>query len=96
MRLFNFIKENHRVWTPPHLLCKLSAFLVANISRRRADQARNCMPLHVLRHVDTYQRVLVIEEKFGESSRQLGFSDAGRSEENKRTNWPLGIAKPCA
>src|SRR3954465_10154006 len=51
------------------------------------------MPLHVFRHVDAYQRVLVVKQKLSQSAGQFSLTDAGRSKENKRANGPLGIAK---
>ena len=63
MRLLNLIKQNHRIRTPPHRLGQLPALFVADIPRRRANQPRNRMPLHVLRHINANQRVFVIEKE---------------------------------
>ena len=94
MRLFDLIEEHDRVRTATNLLGQLSAFFVADISRRRADQACDGMLLHVLGHVDAQQRVLVVEQEFGERTGEFGLADTRRSEENEGTDRPLRIAKP--
>src|SRR6202040_3302464 len=55
MSLFDLIEEHHRVGAPPHRFGKLTALFVANITRRRTNQARPGEFLHVLRHVDLNQ-----------------------------------------
>ena len=65
MRFFYFIEEHDGVRMPPHLLGELSAFVVADVSGRRADEPRHGMLLHVLRHVDADHGALVIEKEFG-------------------------------
>ena len=52
------------------------------------------MPLHVLRHVEPGDRVLVVEQEFGQRLRQLGLADAGRPEEQKRAGRPRRILEP--
>ena len=96
MRLLDFVEQHHRIRTAPHLLGELAAFFVADISRRRADQARHGVLLHVLGHVDAHHGVLVVEQELGQRARQFGFADAGRAQEDERTDRPLGIAQPRA
>ena len=57
------------------LLGQVAAFLVADVSGRRADQARHVVLLHVLGHVDRDERVLLAEHDFGE---RLGASASCR------------------
>ena len=76
MRLFDFVEEHDRIRTAAHLLGELSTFFVTDISRRRANQARDRMLLHVFRHVDAQQGVLIVKKKFGESAREFGFAHA--------------------
>src|SRR5665809_70823 len=52
------------------------------------------MLLHVFRHVDLNERVLVAEEELGEGLRGLGLSDAGRSEEDERSGRTLRVLPP--
>src|SRR5580698_7743160 len=95
MRLLDFIEEHNRIRSAPHLLGELSAFFVTHISRRRANQPRHGMLLHVLRHVDAQQRVLVIEQKLGERPRHFGFADAGRATKYKLPIGRLGSLNPA-
>src|SRR2546430_17703398 len=99
MRFFYFIEENDRIGPAPDGFGKLAAFLVTDVTRRRADQSRDGVFLHVLAHVDPDHGVLVVEQKFRERSRQFGFADAGRSEKNKRaerTTWVLQTGASAA
>ena len=89
VRLFDLVEQNHRIRAAAHLLGELPPFFVADVSRRRADQARHRVPLHVFGHIDAHQGVFVIKQEFGESAGEFSFSDASRTEENKRPNWSL-------
>ena len=51
------------------------------------------MLLHVLRHVDADERVLVVEQELGQRLGELGLADAGRPEEHERADRPVGILK---
>jgi hypothetical protein len=86
MRLLDLVEQHHRVGLPPHRLGQLAAFLVADIPGRRPDEARDGVLLHVLRHVEPHDIVLVVEERRGERTRQLGLSHAGRPQEEKRSD----------
>ena len=94
MRLFDFVEKHNRIRMPPHLLRELSALVVAHISRRRADQTRHSVLLHVFRHVDANHRALVVKQKFSQRPRQFSLADARRPQKNKRPNRPLRIAQP--
>ena len=85
-----------RVRPAAHRFGELPAFLVADVARRRADQPRDGVLLHVLRHVDAHHRVLVVEQKLGERARSLGLSNAGRTEEDERADRPIRILKSGA
>src|ERR1035438_3147288 len=52
MRLFDLVEKHDRVRMTPHLFGKLPALVVADVSRRRANQARDGVLLHVFGHVD--------------------------------------------
>jgi hypothetical protein len=83
MRFFDFIEEHDRVWPAPHGFGKLAAFLVADVTRWRTDQARHRVFLHVFAHVDADHGVLVIEQKFRERAGQFRFANASGSEKNE-------------
>ena len=83
MRLLHFVEQHHGVRPPADRFRQLARFVVADIPGRRADESRDGVFLQVLRHVDPDQSPFVIEEELGESTRQLGLSDAGRTQEDE-------------
>ena len=50
--LLDLVEQHHAVGLAPHGLGQLAAFVVADVAGRRADQPRDGVLLHVLRHVD--------------------------------------------
>src|SRR5688500_12548963 len=86
MRLLYLVEQDDGVRTTTHRFGKLTAFFVTDVARRRADQSRYGKLLHVLRHVDAHQCMLIVEEKLGKCARELGLSNACRSEEDERTD----------
>ena len=82
--------------TAPHGLGQLSAFVVADVARRGADQPRHGVLLHVLGHVDAHDRALVVEQELRQGLRQLGLADAGRADEQEDSGRAVGIAEPGA
>ncbi len=89
----DLIEQNHTVRIAAHLFRELAALFVANISRRRTDHTGNGVLLHVFGHIDTDQRVLVAEHRLGQCLAQLGLADAGRTEEQERTDRALRVAQ---
>ena len=85
-----------RVRLAAHGLGELAALVVADVARRRADEPRHGVLLHVLRHVDADHRVLVAEQELGERARQLGLADARRAEEDERAGRPLRVLQARA
>ena len=81
---------------PPHRFGQRAALVVADIARRRADQPRDRMLLHVFRHVDAHERVLVVEQIFRERLGQLGLADAGRAQEHERADRPVRVLQAGA
>ena len=96
VRLLDLVEEHDRVRPPANRLGELAAFVVPDVARRRADQARDRMPLLVLAHVDAHHRVLVVEHELGERPRELGLADTGRPEEDERADRAIGILQPRA
>ncbi len=76
MRLLDFVEQDHTVRTPPDRFGQVTAFLVADIARRRADQAADRVLFHELAHVDAHHRIGRVEQEFGERLAQLGLADA--------------------
>ena len=56
--LFQFVEQDDAVRAAAHLFRKRPARVVADVARRRAEQARNAVRLHILRHIHTDKRIL--------------------------------------
>ncbi len=80
---FDLVEQHHLVGPAPHCFGKRAAFVIADVSRRGADEACHRVLLHVLRHVNAKQRMFVVEKEFGERSRKFGLADAGRTEKHE-------------
>ena len=90
MRLLDFVEQDHRVRTAAHQLGQVTPFLVADVARRRADQPRDRVLLHELRHVDAHHRLIGIEQELGQRLGELGLAHPGRAEKQERpirTAW---------
>src|SRR6266852_2104506 len=57
---------------------------VTDVSGRRPDQPGDGVLLHVLRHVDSHERALVVEQELGERLGGLGLSHARWPKEDER------------
>ena len=93
MRLLDLVEEDHLVGPPPHRLGQDTAFVVADIARRRPDEPRDGVLLHEFRHVDADHRLVVVEEVFRDGLGQLGLADARRSEEEERAQRPVFVVQ---
>ena len=96
MRLLDLVEEDHRVRAPAHGFGELTAFLVADVAGRRADQPRDGVSLLVLRHVEPHDRAVVVEHELGERPRKLGLADTGRAEEDERADRTVRILESGA
>src|SRR6202790_5039829 len=83
MGLLDFIQQNHRIRCAPYALGQLSALFVAHVAWRRADEFRDRVLFHELRHVEAHQRLFRTKEEFGEAPGHFGFSDAGGPQEEE-------------
>ena len=90
--LLDLVEQDDGVRAPAHRLGELAALLVADVAGGRADEPRDGVLLHVLRHVDADHRVLGVEHELGQRARQLGLADAGRAEEQERADRAVGVA----
>jgi len=79
VRLFDFVKEDHRIGMVAYLLSELPALFITDIARRRAGKPGDRELFHELRHIDTDQGILALEEVGGEFLGELGLADPGRS-----------------
>ena len=80
---FDFVEQHHGERLATHLFGKFAAFFVADVSRRRTEQARRGVLFGEFRHVHADQRILIVEQEFGEGLGQLGLTDAGGPAEDK-------------
>ena len=94
--LLDLVEQHDRVGAAADRLGQLAALVVADVAGRRADQARDGVPLHVLGHVDADHRVLGVEEELGERAGELGLADAGRAEEEERADRAVGVRQAGA
>ena len=91
MCLFNFVKQNDGIRTAAHGLGQLTAFLIAHVSGRRANETRHGELLHVLRHVDPNEVLLVVKQARGQRLGKLRFAHARGAEEQKRAQRPVRV-----
>ena len=66
MRLLDLVEQHDGVRPAAHRFGELPALFVADVSGRCADQPRDRVLLHVLRHVDADHRLGVVEHELGE------------------------------
>ena len=57
VRLLDFVEQYDRIGLAAHLLGELAAFLVPNVTGRRADQSGDVELLHVFAHVELDERL---------------------------------------
>ena len=93
MSFFDFVEQYHRIGFAAHLFGELSAVVESHVSRRSADEFGHRMSLHVLRHIETYNGVLVVEHGFAQRLRQLSLAYARGAEEQERTDRSRRIFK---
>ena len=79
--------RTHAVGMRAHGIDELAALLEADVSRRRADQPRDRVLLHVLAHVEADE---LVAEQERELLGELGLADAGRAGEQEAAGRPLG------
>ena len=96
MRLFDLVEQHDRVGPAPHRFGELTGLVVADVARRRTDQARHGVLLLVLGHVDADHRLLVVEQELGQRACQLGLADAGRTQEEEAAERPIRILQSGA
>ena len=76
-------------------LGQLSAFVVADISRRCADHACDSVLLHVFRHIESHHRAFVIKQKLRERPCRFSLADARRPKNINEPTGRFGSCKPA-
>ncbi len=93
MRLLDLVQQQHGVRMLVDRVGQQAALVEADIARRRADQARDRVPLHVFGHVEADQ---LDAQGGGQLPRHLGLADAGRAAEQVVADRLLRLAQPGA
>ena len=88
VRLLDLVEQHDLVRLAADALGQGATVVIADIARRRADHPRHGVPLHVFRHVEPGDGVLVVEQELGRAFRQLGLADTGGAEEEERSSRP--------
>ena len=93
MSLLHLVEQDHRVRTTAHGLGELTALVVAHVSRGRTNQTLDAELLHILGHVDTHERALVIEQALGQRLGELGLAHAGGAQEEEAADGLVRIGE---
>src|SRR6185295_12105395 len=72
-----------------YALGELAALFVSDVAGRGADELRDGVLLHVLRHVEADEMLLRSEEKLRQPPRHLGLADAGGAEKDERAHGAI-------
>ena len=93
MSLLHLVEQDHGVRTTAHGLGELPTLVVAHVSRGRTDQTLNAELLHVLGHVDTHERALVIEQALGQRLGEFGLAHTGGAQEEEAADGLVRIGE---
>ena len=93
MGLLDFVEQQHAVRGLVDRVGQQAALIEADVARRRADQPRDGVALHVLAHVEAQE---LDAHHLGELARDLGLADAGRAGEQERANRTVGMREARA
>ncbi len=93
MRLFDLVKQQHAVRMLVHPVGEQAALIKADIARRRANQTRDGVTLHIFRHVKADK---LNAENIGKLARNFRFTNPGRTREQIGPDRFFRLAKPGA
>ena len=96
MGFFNLVQQHQAVRAAPYLFGKLAALVITDVARRRADEPGHRVLLHVFGHVDADDGVLAVEQEIRQRFAQFRLADAGGSEKQERSVWPVRVRQPGA
>ena len=75
MRLLDLVQQEHAIGILVDAVGQETALVEADIARRRADEPRYRMALHIFRHVEAQQ---LHSQHFRQALGDFGLADAGR------------------
>ncbi len=93
MGLFDFIQQQHAMRMLVDAVGEQAALVEADIARRRADQARHGVALHVFAHVEAQE---LHAHDAGELFGDFGLADAGRAREQVAADRLFRLAQAGA
>ena len=93
MSLLHLVEQDYGVRTTAHGLGELAALVVTHVSRGCTDQTLDAELLHVLGHVDTHERALVVEQALGQRLGELGLAYAGGAQEEEAADGLVRIGE---
>ena len=91
MRFLYLIEKHDGVRMTAHLLGELSALLITDIPRRRADEPGDIEALSVFAHVDADKGILCAEHLLCEALGKIGLTYTRRPEEHERADRMIRI-----
>ena len=80
---FQFVQKHHAVRSAANFFRQFPAFTVTHIAGRRTQQPRDRVLLHILRHIQPYQRIPAAVHAVGQGFAQRGFPHTRRAKEEK-------------
>ena len=92
MGLLDFVEQQHAVGILVDAIGEQAPLIEAHISGRCTDQARNGVPLHVLRHVEAQE---FHAQHFGQALGHFGFADACGTSKEIAADGLFRFAKPA-
>ena len=92
MRFLDLVEQKHTVRVLIHAVGQKTALIKADVARRRADQARNRVLFHVLRHVKAQK---FNSERIGKLFCHFGFTHTGWTGEQVVPDGFLRLAQTC-
>ncbi len=91
MGFLDLVEEHDPEGSSTDGLGELATLFESDVSRRRADEPGDCVLLHVLRHVEPDDVLLIVEQVLGQGPGELGLSHAGGPEEDEAPDGPVGV-----
>ena len=90
MRLFDLVEKDDGVGLAANLFGQLAGLVIADIARRRADDAGDRVLFHKLGHVEADQRIGRVEEVLRQLLDKLGLANARGADKDEAHRLMLG------